>query len=148
MPSIKRIVWWISPLVVIAALFYQFYGQPAPQGYVWEESYDRALMRAQSEGRDVLLLTSDEGCPWCRRMKSETLSDERVARYLADRFVLLFLEAPSGRAEFAKSGLAIEGVPATIVIDASGVERMRIEGFYPPDEYLQKISSGLQTELL
>ncbi len=139
MPSIKRMIWWFSPLVVIAILFYQFYDRPLPPEYVWERSVERALMRAEAEARDVLLLASAEQCPQCDRLKAETLADRQVARFLSERFVLLFLEAPEDRKEFLKSGLSIESAPTTFILTPQGRERARIEGFYPSEEYVAKI---------
>ncbi len=85
------------------------------------------------------MLASAQKCETCRTLKSTTLADRGVARYLADRFVLLFLEAPEDRAAFEKTGLRIDQAPTIFVLDAEGKERDRIEGFIAPDALLDRL---------
>ncbi|MGE4294581.1 MAG: thioredoxin family protein [Campylobacterales bacterium] len=137
MNTLKRNLLWMGPLFVTVLLFFALF---SGEKISWESRYQNALDRADREGKTVLMFVSSESCPWCTRMKRETLSDARVIEAINEGFVPLFLEAPAGREEFAKSGLQVDGVPATLLIDAQGREFGRIEGFLAPEAFLERLS--------
>lgn len=138
MTTIKRYLLWMGPLAAAVLLFFALFSTGKIE---WEERYQNALERAEKEGRPVLMFVSSESCPWCQRMKRETLSDAQVVAAIKEGFVPLFLEAPAGREEFKKSGLEVDGVPATLFLDSQGREFGRVEGFMPPEEYLKRLES-------
>ena len=54
-------------------------GEPAAVPAVtWTENLDGALARAGNELRPILLVFTSPDCPWCVRMKSETLTEKEV----------------------------------------------------------------------
>lgn len=138
MTTLKRNLLWMGPLLAVVLLYFAL-SKGAAGGIEWESRYQDALDRADREGKPVLMFVSSETCPWCQRMKRETLADGRVIELISSRFVPLFLEAPAGREEFKKTGLEVDGVPATLLIDAQGQEFGRIEGFMAPDAFLERL---------
>ncbi len=72
-------------------------------------------------------------CPACRRLRDETLADDRVRRAL-DRFVVVEIDTD------ALPGVArhfsVVSIPEVRVLGADGKEVTRIRGFRPAEEFL------------
>lgn len=120
----------------------------ASKGIKWAESYGKAREKVQQdESLMMVLLTREEGCPYCIKLKDETLSDARVVSALA--------EIPSVRltpddAEYQVVGrkLGAQGVPFTAFLDDDGGVVHRINGFVPPERYLQEVETAVEQRSL
>ncbi len=55
----------------------------------WEKDLSSAFAKAKKEHKIVLVMAVSQGCKWCEKMESETLSDKEVLRRLKDYVLVL-----------------------------------------------------------
>jgi thioredoxin-related protein len=106
----------------------------------WSTDVRTAWQTAQKANRPLLLFVTSDHCPYCRKMKSETLSDPTVTRHLRDSYVPVVVSADSSR---TATQLRINSVPTTVVILPNGRIADRIEGYVSA----QKLEARLQSVL-
>ena len=70
--------------------------------------------------------------------------DERVARFVAENFIAARVHVKDDAADFKKYGerYAAQWTPTILELDTQGVERHRIEGFLPADDFLAQLMLG------
>ena len=70
--------------------------------------------------------------------------DERVARFVADNFIPARVHVKDDSAEFQRYSdlYAAQWTPTILELDSGGVERHRIEGFLPTEEFLAQLMLG------
>jgi tetratricopeptide (TPR) repeat protein len=70
--------------------------------------------------------------------------DERVSRFVAENFIPARVHVKDDAAAFKKYGekYAAQWTPTILELDAEGVERHRIEGFLPADDFLGQLMLG------
>ena len=71
--------------------------------------------------------------------------DERVVKFVNENFLPARVHVRDQAADFKKFGerYGAHWTPTTLVIDSTGVERHRIEGFLPKDDFLAQLKLGL-----
>jgi tetratricopeptide (TPR) repeat protein len=71
--------------------------------------------------------------------------DERVARFVAENFTPARVHVKDDAAAFKTYGekYAAQWTPTILELDSEGVERHRIEGFLPADDFLAQLMLGL-----
>jgi hypothetical protein len=71
--------------------------------------------------------------------------DERVARFVTENFIPARVHVKDDSALFQKYGekFSAQWTPTILELDAEGVERHRIEGFLPADDFLAQLMLGL-----
>jgi hypothetical protein len=72
-------------------------------------------------------------------------SDPRVVDFVARHFVPVRVHVKDNADAFAKLGETFNAqwTPTILIVDSSGAERHRIEGFLPVDDFLSQLSVGL-----
>jgi TolA-binding protein len=70
--------------------------------------------------------------------------DPRVAQFVTQHFVPVRVHVKDQKDEFRRLGERFDSqwTPTTLVIDDSGTERHRIEGFLPADDFLGQLALG------
>lgn len=70
--------------------------------------------------------------------------DERVVRFVVENFIPARVHVKDDAADFQKYGgkYAAQWTPTVLELDAEGVERHRIEGFLPADDFLGQLMLG------
>jgi TolA-binding protein len=70
--------------------------------------------------------------------------DERVVRFVADNFIPARVHVKDDAAEFQRlrEKHAARWTPTILELDSDGVERHRIEGFLPADDFLAQLMLG------
>jgi hypothetical protein len=70
--------------------------------------------------------------------------DERVVRFVADNFIPARVHVKDDAAKFQRFGekYAAQWTPTILQLDSGGVERHRIEGFLPADDFLAQLMLG------
>jgi len=79
----------------ILAIFMLFITTTFAQSINWIHSLPRAIELAQNEHKNIMVFIDANGCPFCEKMKNETLSDKDVARNLNKDFVNVELKIDS-----------------------------------------------------
>ena len=71
--------------------------------------------------------------------------DERIARLIVENFIPARVHVKDQAADFQRFGerYNAQWTPTTIFLDPDGVERHRIEGFLPNDDFLGQLMVGL-----
>jgi hypothetical protein len=71
--------------------------------------------------------------------------DPRVATFVADTFVPVRVHLREQADDFKRLGAryGAQWTPTILILDASGEERHRIEGFLPTEDFLAQIAIGL-----
>jgi thioredoxin family protein len=71
--------------------------------------------------------------------------NERVATFITENFITARVHVREQPEDYQRLGERYGAVwtPTTLVLDADGVERHRIEGFLPADDYLAQLMLGL-----
>ena len=108
---------------------------PAGPGMKWHHSLNEALEQARNDQALVLVNVSSQGCPWCRKLENETLTDAKVRERLR-QFVLLKVDAGQQPDLAIRLG-ADQGVPLSVVLDAEGNPIAGAPGYMPPESYLK-----------
>jgi hypothetical protein len=71
-------------------------------------------------------------------------TDPRVADFITDRFVPVRVHVKDQHADFQRLGeqFGAQWTPTILVLDDSGDERHRVEGFLPADDFLSQLKLG------
>ncbi|MGQ0714285.1 MAG: thioredoxin fold domain-containing protein [Gemmatimonadaceae bacterium] len=78
-------------------------------------------------------------------MDAEVYPDERVSKLISENFIPARVHVRDQAADFQRLGerFGAQWTPTTLMIDAEGKERHRIEGFLPVDDFLAQLELGL-----
>ena len=70
--------------------------------------------------------------------------DPRVVSFVEQQFVPVRVHVKDNRDEFQRLGARFNAqwTPTTLVVDAAGQERHRVEGFLPADDFLGQLALG------
>lgn len=115
----------------------------------WKTSFAEATAEAAQQQKQILLnFTGSDWCPWCVKMDEEVLSKKQFSEFASKNLVLVKLDFPRRKKlspdekaqneELAKK-YAIQGFPTFVLVDASGKEVRRQEGYLEggPAEFLK-----------
>ena len=129
----RRRARWVALFVVAALAAYAASLHPFSRGEPWPEDLDRARAAAAASGRPLLIQFTSAGCPYCRRMEREVLSDRDVRQLLAS-FELVQVNG------WARQDLAgrygVQGTPAFVVVGPQDRFVGKVEGYLPADVFL------------
>ncbi len=101
---------------------------------VWAHSFTEALAKAQAENKNMMVLITTETCRWCRKLESQTLTDEAVIARLNKDYVNVHLTRDVD--EYPRY-LDAPGVPATYFLDRAGKPIIkRVMGYWNVEDYL------------
>lgn len=70
--------------------------------------------------------------------------DSRVSQFVTERFVPVRVHVKEHADEFQRLGrqFGAQWTPTVLIVDASGHERHRIEGFLPADDFIARLALG------
>jgi hypothetical protein len=72
-------------------------------------------------------------------------TDPRVERFVADHYLPVRVHVQEQRDEFQRLGsrYGAQWTPTILILDSSGQEQHRIEGFLPPDDFTAQLALGV-----
>ena len=100
----------------------------------WYTEHEETIKEASRAGKNVFMAFSASWCPACQKMESETLKNTEVQRRLANDFIAVKIDVDTS--PVLSSRYRIYGVPKVIILDPSGNEIGRREGYMSPDELI------------
>jgi len=106
----------------------------------WESEIGKALARATTSQKCVLLHFYSTECIGCRQMDAVTFADLSVANFLTDRMIPL--RVPVGTRALS-SDFRVVWTPTLITLDYYGREHQRTIGYLPPDEMVASLLLGI-----
>jgi YHS domain-containing protein/thiol-disulfide isomerase/thioredoxin len=105
-----------------------------PTAIPWRTNFERARAEARAEGRPLWVQFTGPWCTYCRKMESDTFSKAPVVAAARDSFVPVKVQADER--EDLVERLEVGGLPATLVLSASGAVLARHEGYASVAEFL------------
>lgn len=99
----------------------------------WTENLGGALARAGNELKPVLLVFSSPNCPWCVRLKSETLAEKEVLAAL-EGFICVSID--TSRDEKTAREFQVDGIPLTMILSGDGRPQSVAPGFMGKEAFL------------
>lgn len=87
-----------------------------PQAVMEVRDYNTALATSKQTGRPIVVFFEATWCKWCKKMKSETLTNQAVQQALRP-FILVYVDTDQNRSLAQKFG--VSGIPAYIITDAT-----------------------------
>lgn len=117
----------------------------APAGYTFV-SYDEGLRRAIKESKPMFVYFGRYGCAWCDWTNRETFSNAELRNLYTDHYVLVYVDAESGKRLTLPNGERITeaelgtrfhafATPLFVYLDAQGKEIFKAPGFKTVDDF-------------
>ena len=97
----------------------------------------------RSNDKPVLVVVERDGCPWCRKMKNETLQDKMVVQDLKNYFVVIMDQERWNRLGFEK----VQSVPTMFFLDNEKRVLSKVVGFWDARDFrvdIRNANSKLQ----
>ncbi len=138
-----RLGGWILAAALLGCAYAVSAPRNAPDDTFWLQYDQSAFDQARSQGRPIILDFYAEWCVPCKKLDQRTFSDPRV-RVALDGAARLKVDVTSYESPESleiRRRHRVHGVPTTIVLDGTGVERLRFEDFFEPDEFLKQWSA-------
>jgi len=115
-------------LAVVAAWSFGFStAAPGAETVAWQTDLDAARAETQASGKPLLLFVTSSHCPYCVKMKNETLRNPAVVAELNSHFVPVQIDR-SSHPQLVKQ-LAVQMYPTVVVVDDTDVELRRFRGY-------------------
>lgn len=89
--------------------------QPLPKNnlnQITANNYQEALKKSGELGKPILVFFTADWCVWCKKMKSETLTDAKVV-YLMKNYIFVYVDTDKER-DIARK-FNIEGLPSYVI---------------------------------
>ena len=110
-----------------------------PPGYPFV-GFDQGLAAAKASGKPVFLYFGRYGCAWCDHTNKKTFSDAALKQLYSDHYVLVYVDAESGRRLTLPSGERITeaefgarlqafATPLFVYLTPQGEKIMQVPGF-------------------
>ena len=131
--------WFRTCLLVAAWLWTGSALADPPEGYPFV-GFDTGLKAARASGKPIFLYFGRFGCPWCDYTNKKTFSDPALKSLYSDNYVLVYVDAESGRRLTLPSGERITeaelgarleafATPLFVYLTPAGDRIMQIPGF-------------------
>lgn len=109
-------------------------------------SYDEGLRIAARESKPIFLYFGRYGCAWCDWTNKETFSNMELRKLYRDHFVLVYVDAESGKRLKLPSGERITeaelgarfkafATPLFVYLDSTGKEIFKAPGFKTVEDF-------------
>lgn len=103
-------------------------------------SYGEGLRLAQQQNKPIFLYFGRYGCGWCAKTNKESFSDQDIHRLYTEHYVLVYVDAESGKRLKLPSGERITeadlgarfnafATPLFVFLNPQGKEIVKIPGF-------------------
>jgi len=115
-------------------------------GLPWETDYTTALAHAKARNQMLVTYLHTDWCTYCKKMEAETFPSEQVQKE-AGNYVWLKLNPEKDQdGARLRQQYGVSGYPTILFIDGSGARLDQVEGFMPPDTFLQALT-GVSTRV-
>ncbi len=110
-----------------------------------QSDVEAALRRSHRSDKPVVAYITMDGCQYCELMRSRTLVNDEVQAIVARDFESVLLHREAELNWTAQHNIRI--YPTTLVIDSAGAVVDRIEGYVPPNAFLNRLRHIGSTKL-
>lgn len=116
----------------------------------WSDDYEQSLEVAKKENKNLYVLITSSGCPWCKKFENTTLQDEEILKMLSEKYVLVLVNRDI---DDIPSWMNARSTPRHYFVTAKGKEIFTFPGYWDSldfksflgdveKEYKKKIKSG------
>ncbi len=103
----------------------------------WLEDFDDGLRKAKIDNKVMLIYFYAEWCSWFKKLIKEICDNQNIVLFLNEQFVNLKVDIDQNLtlAENYQNNI----VPTTVFISSNRTELGRIEGYIPPEQFIEYI---------
>lgn len=112
----------------------------------WQTNYQKTLNMAKASRKWVLVDVFTDWCHWCKRLDKDVYAHPKIAQFLNKSFVCMKANAERGDGVQIKNQFGIAGYPCTLILEPSGKEKGRIDGYLPPAQFPLEVTRLLQNQ--
>jgi len=99
----------------------------------WAGSYKEAIIKAKTENKNVMLLITTKSCRWCKKLESETLSDNSIVSRMNKDYISIHVTRGEGG---YPEELVATGVPASYFLNSDGKPIIKkVLGYWNVEDY-------------
>ena len=103
-------------------------------------SYADALTIAKKDGKKLMVMMTTRVCPWCKRAKKNTLTNDKVIEAVNKDYIFVEIDRDRDRDEYPED-LYSRMVPTFSLVDSKNEELLyQIIGYRPPSKFLKEIN--------
>ena len=99
----------------------------------WQSDLQKAHQQSVASNKPLLIVFGAKWCGYCRKLETDTLSDQQLAKYVNDSFVPLHLDLERDRR--VATILEVKSVPCTIVLSPQSDLLGRLVGYVEAEKY-------------
>jgi thioredoxin len=109
---------------------------PDKPGAFQKLDYDKAVARARSDKKIVMIDFYADWCGPCKLLDQKTFSEEKVQKFLTDKTVAIKVNTDDNPKLAEK--YKVNAIPCLVFIDGEGKEVGRLVGFRAADKFLEE----------
>ncbi len=108
----------------------------------WLNDFDNGLRKAKVDKKVMLIYFHAEWCGWCKKLLQELYDNQNIVSLINKQFICLKVDIDQNPtlAENYQNNI----VPTTVFISSNRIELGRIEGYIPPEQFLEYIKDILK----
>lgn len=121
-----------------------------PSDLLWMEYYE-GLQKAQKENKPVFIYFYRIGCPQCKILNEEILTDEAIKKTLRENFILIQIDGEGGKKQKDAAGkivterqlakdYSVAAYPLVWFLQPDGKQIYKLTGVFAVKDYLQFIN--------
>ena len=102
----------------------------------FEHDFNKALQKAKSQHKEVMMMYSATWCPECNYMKEVVFKNKDIIGYIQKHFIVLSLDIQKDK---LPDGFDFIGIPTFFFLDENATEKNRIVGGDKADKFLKNL---------
>jgi len=108
----------------------------------WDSDINRALGRAKSEGKQVMVDFMASWCGWCKKLDKTTYSDPEVINLVNENFIATKIDGDR-RPDLIRE-YRVPGYPFIVFLSAEGDVVYQYPGYITPEAFIQVLQEVIR----
>lgn len=122
-------------LIVISAANCAFLNGGSGESKInWLYDWNEVLSKAQAENKPIMINFYTDWCVYCRKLDSDTYSDDELSAFLNDNFICLKSNADKSNLHNIYN---VDAYPWIVFTSPEGTKLGQIVGYKPPGYFYQ-----------
>ena len=118
-------------LLVLTLIPISIYG--GQESLQWN-SYKEGFELGKQQEKDIFIYFHADWCVFCKKMEKETYTDQDVAEYLKQNFVLIKVDTQKEKK--LSAAYFVRGLPMSWFLGPNGERITALPGYVPPGQFL------------